>query len=67
MRWTCRRAWNYKTWRMGWYCGATGSIRSRKRRAPNLVRSVSGTNITDHWSCDLAKRYGVTLRLATEI
>jgi ureidoglycolate hydrolase len=25
---------------------------------------LSDTNITDHWTCDLAKRYGVTLRLA---
>jgi ureidoglycolate lyase len=28
---------------------------------------LSDTNITDHWSCDLAKRYGVTLRLVTGI
>ena len=26
---------------------------------------LSDTNVTDHWSCDLAKRYGVTLRLVT--
>jgi ureidoglycolate hydrolase len=26
---------------------------------------LGDTNVTDHWSCDLAKRYGVTLRLAT--
>ncbi|HEY0185409.1 MAG TPA: ureidoglycolate lyase [Rhodopila sp.] len=24
---------------------------------------LSDTNLTDHWSCDLAKRYGVALRL----
>jgi ureidoglycolate hydrolase len=27
---------------------------------------LSDTNVTDHWSCDLAKRYGVTLRLVVE-
>ncbi|HBK07380.1 MAG TPA: hypothetical protein DDZ81_16260 [Acetobacteraceae bacterium] len=27
---------------------------------------LSDTNITDHWSCDLVKRYGVALRLAPE-
>lgn len=25
---------------------------------------LSDTNVTDHWSCDLRKRYGVSLRLA---
>jgi ureidoglycolate lyase len=25
---------------------------------------LSDTNVTDHWSCDLAEAYGVTLRLA---
>ena len=25
---------------------------------------LSETNVTDHWNCDLEKRYGVTLRLA---
>jgi ureidoglycolate lyase len=26
---------------------------------------LSDTNVTDHWSCDLVKRYGVMLRLVT--
>lgn len=25
---------------------------------------LSDTNVTDHWNCDLAQRYGVTLRLS---
>jgi ureidoglycolate lyase len=25
----------------------------------------SDTNVTDHWTCDLAKRYGVALKLST--
>jgi ureidoglycolate hydrolase len=28
---------------------------------------LSDTNVTDHWSCDLAKRYGVALRLVAAI
>lgn len=27
---------------------------------------LSDTNVTDHWNCDLARRYGVALRLATD-
>jgi ureidoglycolate lyase len=27
---------------------------------------LSDTNITDHWSCDLVKRYGVTLKLTPD-
>jgi ureidoglycolate lyase len=28
---------------------------------------LSDTNVTDHWNCDLAKSYGVTLRLTPAI
>jgi ureidoglycolate lyase len=27
---------------------------------------LSDTNVTDHWNCDLAKRYGVAIRLVAE-